>query len=236
MLTLYTGNRNYSSWSLRAWLLLRAFEVPFDDRRLELFSGEFRATLAPITPTGRVPVLVDDGFAVWDSLAIAEYVAEYVAARGDGRTVWPRDPRQRARARSICAEMHAGFGALRSHLPMNIEADLPAGLWPGPVRADIARIVSMWRELRDTGPVGGPFLFGGFSAADAFYAPVVTRFVSYRVAVPTVCADYMRAVQALPAMREWRALALAEHRFLPEDEPYRDAPAASAEQPCPPHA
>jgi glutathione S-transferase len=225
MLTLYIGNKNYSSWSLRAWLLLRVLDIPFEERQLQLFGDAFQREVARVSPAGRVPVLVDDGFAVWDTLAIAEYVAERFPDRG----AWPADPRARARARSVCAEMHSGFGAVRNHLPMNIEADLPGALWPAAVRADIARIVGLWEDLlardgRDGFAAGhGPFLFGRFCAADAFFAPVVSRFVTYHVPVPQASAAYMDAILALPSMREWSAQARAEQTFIPEDEPYRDA-------------
>ena len=217
MLTLYIGNKNYSSWSLRAWLLLRQFDIAFEERALMLFTEQFRAEVGKVSAAGRVPVLVDDGFAVWDSLAIAEFVAE----RYPDKPVWPRDPRERARARSICAEMHGGFGALRDHLPMNVEASLHGLLWNLDVQRDIERIVSMWTELRAAHPARGPFLFGEFSAADAFYAPVVSRFVTYAVSLPPVCASYVNAIIDLPAMKQWTADALHENCFLPADEPYR---------------
>jgi glutathione S-transferase len=215
---LYIGNRNYSSWSLRAWLTMRALGIPFEERPLRLFSEAFRTELAKVSPVARVPVLIDDGFAVWESLAIAEYLAERHAG------VWPADPHERARARSICAEMHAGFGALRSRMPMNVEASLPGMGWDLSVQADVDRIVAIWTELRTTHAARGPFLFGAFSAADAFFAPVCSRFTTYAVPLPPACDEYRQAVLALPAMREWTEAALAEHCFLPEDEPYRRAP------------
>ncbi len=216
---LYVGNRNYSSWSLRAWLLLRGLDIPFEERLVTLFSPAFHQTLADVTPVGRVPVLVDDGFAVWDSLAICEYVAE----RHPDRAVWPRDARDRARARSLCAEMHSGFAALREAMPMNLEARFPPSLWPLPVQRDIARIVDIWEGLRAAHADAGPFLCGAFGAIDAFFAPVATRFVTHDVTVPPASRAWMESVRALPAMREWTAAALAEHCFLPEDEPYRSA-------------
>jgi len=217
MLTLYVGNKNYSSWSLRAWLLLRQLAIPFEERRPALFGEEFHREVARVSPALRVPVLVDDGFAVWDTIAIAEYVAEKFPAK----RVWPADAKARARARSICAEMHAGFAHLRARMPMNVEARLP-GLGGGPqVQQDIDRITGMWQELRAVHAGDIPFLFGEFGAADAFYAPVVTRFVTYDVGVPDACAAYMEAVLALPAMREWTQAALAEQCFIPEEEPYR---------------
>lgn len=218
--TLYIGNRNYSSWSLRAWLLMRHLGIDFEEHRLTLFSDAFRREIAKVSPAGRVPVLVDDGFAVWDTLAITEYLAERHPALG----VWPSDFRARARARSVCAEMHSGFAGLRNAMPMNIEAKLP-GLGCSPeAAADIERIATIWSELRAQHASRGPFLFGRFSAADAFYAPVVSRFGTYAVELPDACGAYCRTILALPAMCEWVDAALAEHEFLPEDEPYRRAP------------
>lgn len=220
MLTLYIGNKNYSSWSLRPWLLMRHAGIAFEEHRLRLFSEAFTRTLAQVTPAGRVPVLVDDGFAVWDSLAIAEYLAE----KFPERRLWPADARERAHARAVCAEMHAGFSALRGKLPMNVEAHLPhlhhLLLDPG-VQADGGRIFAMWAELRARHAARGPFLFGEFSAADAFYAPVALRFRTYGVPLPPAAAEYNATLLALPAMREWIEAARAERDFLPQDEPYR---------------
>jgi glutathione S-transferase len=224
MLTLYIGNKNYSSWSMRPWVLLKQAGIPFEERmvRFDTFDGDsrFKQEVLQVNPAGRVPVLVDDGFAVWDSLAIAEYAAEKFPDRG----VWPRDPKARARARSVCAEMHSGFGALRSHCPMNIEAELAevgAIVWrdqPG-VRADVERLAGMWTGLLKEH--GGPMLFGEFSAADAFYAPVCMRLRTYQLPVPGPVTDYVRRVCALPAVQAWMEQALAEHDFVPMDEPYR---------------
>jgi glutathione S-transferase len=230
-LTLYIGNKNYSSWSLRGWLLLRATGVAFEEVRLSLdfaAGSAFKRRIAEISPAQRVPVLVDDGFAVWDTLAIVEYVAEYVAEhvaeRFPDRRVWPADRQQRARARSLCAEMHAGFGALRSHCPMNIEADLraigPAIVQRHPaVATDLQRIEAIWAEaLRAS---GGPLLFGAFSAADAFFAPVAWRIRGHGLPVSETGAAYIDRLLALPAMQQWEADARAEHEFLADDEPYR---------------
>ncbi len=218
-LTLYIGNRNYSSWSLRAWLLMRQLDLPFDEKPLRLFTAEFRDTLSKLSPVARVPLLLDGDFAIWESLAIVEYLAERFPEAG----VWPADPRERARARSICAEMHAGFGQLRSRMPMNIEAHLPGMGWDLAVQADIDRIVAIWTELRLTHADRGAFLFGRFSAADAFFAPVCSRFTTHAVALPEICDAYRQAVLVLPAMRAWTEAALAEQCFVPEDEPYRRA-------------
>lgn len=221
MLSLYIGNKNYSSWSLRPWLLMRTLEIPFVEHRLSLFTDGFKSTLARYTPVARVPVLIDDDFSVWDSLAIVEYLAERFPDRG----VWPKDFKARARARSICAEMHSGFGALRTQLPMNLEAHLPGKGWNKAVQKDVDRLVEMWREL--LGAPGGPFLFGAFSAADAFFAPIVTRLQTYGIDLPADCQHYGAAIRALPAMQAWTREALTEHEYLAEDEPYRDAPADS---------
>ena len=227
MLKLYTGNKNYSSWSLRAWLLMRQLGIPFEDVSLRLswdLGSAFKETLRPLTPTGRVPVLVHDGFAVWDTVAITEYLAELFP---DLR-IWPSASRDRARARSLCAEMHAGFSALRTAFPMNVEASLPQ-VGPQCVRdmpdvaADLQRIESMWAAQLTLS--GGPFLFGDFSAADAFFAPVCSRFETYRPPFSeNTTAGYVNHVLALPAMLEWCAAARAEHVFVPEDEPYRQQP------------
>ena len=221
---LYIGNKNYSSWSMRPWVLLKQAGMTFDEVKLrfDAFSPEskFKTELARISPAGRVPVLVDGDLAVWDTLAIAEYVAE----RFPDKKLWPQDVKSRARARSVCAEMHSGFGALRSHFPMNIEAALPevgarvlaeqAG-----VRDDLARLVGMWSALLETS--GGPMLFGAFGIADAFFAPVVMRLNTYRVPVPAPIAAYMQRVTALPGVDAWVKDALAERDFLDFEEPYR---------------
>jgi glutathione S-transferase len=223
-LQLYIGNKNYSSWSMRPWVLLKQAGIPFEERKLRFDSfeagSEFKAELARLSPAGRVPVLVDDGFAVWDTLAIAEYVAE----KFPDKRLWPTDTQARARARSVCAEMHSGFGALRSHFGMNIEASLPEigrkVLNEQPqAKADLDRIVQMWSELLDTHK--GPLLFGEFSVADAFFAPVVKRIVGYDLPVPAVIGAYIERVQALPAVVAWTKDALAEHDFRPFEEPYR---------------
>jgi glutathione S-transferase len=220
---LYIGNKNYSSWSLRPWLLMRQAGIEFAEHplRLDWAAGSpFKTTLLAIAPSGRVPLLVDDGFAVWDSLAIAEYLAE----RFPAKALWPDDRRQRARARSLCAEMHSGFAALRERCPMNIEADLPeigarcAREWPA-VMADLRRIDGMWSEA--LAESGGPFLFGAFGTVDAYFAPVCARIPCYGLPVGAAARDYVARILALPAMQEWSTAARAENDFLLEDEPYR---------------
>jgi glutathione S-transferase len=163
-------------------------------------------------------VLVDGDLVVWDSLAIVEYLAERFPDRG----IWPRDPRARARARSICAEMHAGFRALRDRMPMNCELRLQNVAFERAVERDVERIVASWTACRDRFGAEGPFLFGAFSAADAYYAPVVRRFLGFNVAVPEVAARYVAVIDALPAMRAWMTRALGEQDYVAMDEPYRD--------------
>jgi len=227
MLQLVIGNKNYSSWSMRPWVLMRHFGLAFDEIKLRFdfaAGSAFYRELARYTPAARVPVLVEEGFSVWDTLAIAERLAELLPSQA----VWPRDARARARARSLCAEMHAGFGALRQHCPMNIEASLPdvgrRVLAEQPaVARDLQRIVAMWGDaLRDS---GGPFLFGAFGAADAYFAPVVARIRGYGLPLPAPLQDYAARVWASPGVAAWVSDALAERDFLDFEEPYRKAPA-----------
>jgi glutathione S-transferase len=223
---LLIGNKNYSSWSMRPWVLMTQLQLPFEEKWVRLQFGEdsdFRRHVARVSPAGKVPVLIDDGFAVWDTLAIAEYLHDRFPQAG----VWPADRLARARARSLCAEMHSGFVALRSHCPMNIEASLPdigarvLAEQPG-LRKDLARIEQMWTEaLADS---GGPMLFGAFSAVDAFFAPVCMRLHTYALPTSAAVCAYADRVAALPAVARWISEALAEHDFLVEDEPYRSAP------------
>ncbi len=224
MLTLYIGNKNYSSWSMRPWVLLKQAGIAFHEERVRFDSFDadsaFKRTLRDVTPTGKVPVLVDGELAIWDTLAIAEYLAEQFP----DKHLWPADKASRACARSICAELHAGFMALRSYCPMNIEAHLlQAGalVWrdqPG-VRADVARLVDMWRSLLKAH--GGPMLFGDFSVADAFYAPVCTRIKTYGLPVPDDISVYIDRVLTLPGVAAWTDEALIEKDFRPFGEPYR---------------
>jgi glutathione S-transferase len=223
---LYIGNKNYSSWSMRPWVLLTEAGIPFEEVVLRFDSFEpqsaFKTEILKHNPAGRVPVLVDGDFPVWDSLAIAEYVAE----RFPEKNLWPADPRQRARARSVCAEMHSGFAALREHWGMNIEAHLAdvgarvLAEQPG-LRADLDRIVSMWTQL--LAQSGGPMLFGHFTIADAFFAPVVTRFVTYGAPVPAAVKGYVDRVLGLRSVSAWYRDAQDEHDFLQFEENYRTA-------------
>ena len=221
---LHIGNKNYSSWSMRPWVLMRQAGIAFEEVMVR-FDGftpqsQFKQRVGALNPAGNVPILVDDGLVVWDTLAIAEYVAE----RFPGHQLWPHERAARARARSICAEMHSGFSALRSACPMNIEARLPevGGLVlrdkPG-VRSDLARITQMWSSLLREH--GGPMLFGAFSVADAYYAPVVMRLRTYELPVPEDVAAYMQRVVELPGVQAWIADALREQDFLDFEEPYR---------------
>jgi glutathione S-transferase len=214
--TLVIANKNFSSWSMRAWVLLRALGIEFDEVQLKFGSDAHRDGIARWSPTGLVPVLWLDGAPVWDTLAIAETVAE----RWADRQAWPRDPRARAVARAVCAEMHSGFRALRGAMPMNIRGSYPGKGMNPDVRRDIDRIVAIWTSCRERFGQGGDLLFAGFSIADAFYAPVVTRFVTYGVELPPPARRYADAVLALPAVREWSAAGRAEPEVVAEDEPY----------------
>ena len=224
MLKLYIGNKNYSSWSMRPWVLLKQAGIPFEEIRVRFDSFEadsaFKATVNALTPTGKVPILVDGDLVVWDTLAIAEYVAE----KFPEKALWPLDPAARARARSVCAEMHAGFTHLRGNCPMNIEASLPdtgALIWRDKpaVRADVARLVDMWQGL--LARHGGPLLFGNFTVADAYFAPVCMRLKTYTLPVPPAIAAYLARVCALLGVQAWMDEALAEKDFLDFEEPYR---------------
>ena len=223
MLSLYIGNKNYSSWSMRAAVLLDAFGLAYTEHKLEFddFSadGVFKQSIGKISAAGKVPVLVDGDITVWDSLAIAEYVAE----AHPEKALWPQDKANRAHARAITAEMHSGFQALRNACPMNIEADLAdvgQGLWQenADLRADVAYLEAMWGELLAD---GREFLFGRFCIADAFYAPVVMRLQGYGLPVNEVTQAYMARIQAHPAVDKWLQAALQEKLFVAIDEPYR---------------
>jgi glutathione S-transferase len=222
---LLIGNKNYSSWSMRPWVMLTQFDIPFEEvmARFDSFSADsrFKATVATRSPAGKVPILVeDDGFSVWDTLAIAEYVAE----TNPDKALWPRDAKRRARARSVCAEMHSGFSALRNLFGMNIEASLPevgarvlaenAG-----ARAELARMIALWSEA--LAESGGPFLFGDYSIADAYFAPVVMRMRTYALPVPADVAAYVERMVASKGVAAWIADALQEREFLSFEEAYR---------------
>jgi glutathione S-transferase len=209
-LTLVIGNKNYSSWSLRPWLAMKHAGIPFVEHRVALYQPDSKRRILEHSPAGKVPVLKDGATAVWDSLAILEYLAEKFPDRG----LWPRSAMARARARSVSAEMHSGFGALRTHMPMNLRNSYPGrGLTPE-VEADIARMAGLWTECRAS--ASGPFLFGEFCNADAMFAPVATRFLTYGVGLPPVCRRYVDTLIALPAMQAWYADARAEREAVDE--------------------
>ncbi|WP_037412040.1 glutathione S-transferase family protein [Silanimonas lenta] len=195
---LVIGNKNYSSWSLRPWLLMRQFGLPFEERLLPLDTPEFRERIPALSPSGRVPVLHDGGRVIWDSLAICEYVNEvHLGGRG-----WPADPGRRALARSAAAEMHSGFAALRAQLPMNCRRQPSGRCWDAAAEADIRRVQALWADLRrEAGE--GPFLLGDFGIVDAMFAPVVIRFRSYGVPLSATAAAWCETMAALPAMQAW---------------------------------
>jgi glutathione S-transferase len=209
---------------MRPWVLLTQAGIAFEEVMVRFDSFEadsnFKTTIHALTPTGKVPVLVDGDLVVWDTLAIAEYVAEQFPEH----RLWPQDKAARARARSVCAEMHAGFTALRSHCPMNIEASLAdtgALIWrdQAGVRADVGRLVAMWSTL--LAEHGGPLLFGEFTVADAYFAPICTRLKTYALPLPPAVAAYVDRVCALPGVQAWMDGAHAEQDFLDFEEPYR---------------
>ncbi len=213
-LTLVIGNKNYSSWSLRGWLVVKRTGAPFDEVRVVLDTPTTRAELLRHSPSGRVPVLHDGDVTVWDSLAICEYLAERYPAAG----LWPDEQAARARARAVAAEMHAGFASLRDAMPMNCRAQLPGkGRAPG-VQDDIDRIAGLWRDCRERFGAGGDMLFGDFCAADAMFAPVASRFMTYEVDLDPISRAYVDAVRSLPAMKEWVAAAGAETERIEHEE------------------
>jgi glutathione S-transferase len=208
--TLILGNKAYSSWSLRAWLLMKRCGADFEERVIPLFRPGFKAEILAHSPSGRVPALAAGDLTIWDSLAIAEYLHERYPEAG----LWPEDPRSRAMARAVSAEMHAGFMALRERLPMDLKRAPSApddfDTSDGALGADIARIAEIWTDCRARAPGGDPYLFGVFCAADAFYAPVATRFASYGVALEGAAAAYCDALLAWPDLLEWIEAARAE--------------------------
>ena len=213
--TLVIGNKNYSSWSLRPWLALRQAQVAFREVRIPLYTPESKAQIAALSPSGKVPCLVDGTLAVWDSLAICEYVAE----RHPDRGLWPADARARAVARSMSAEMHSGFQNLRSNMSMNCRKRFPGMGRTVEVAGEIERIQRSWAEAREKFGAGGPFLFGAFTIADAMYAPVVLRFRTYAVHLNPACREYADAILALAPMQQWLADAEAETEVIPKFEP-----------------
>jgi glutathione S-transferase len=214
-LTLVIGNKNYSSWSFRPWIAMKVAGIPFTDQVISLSDPEFATKLAAFSPAGKVPVLIDGDRHVWETLAIIEYLAE---AFPDAR-LWPSDAAARAHARAIANEMHAGFAPLRNECAMNFWRPVKRRALSEGAAANVKRINAMWSECRARFAKGGPFLFGAFGAADAMYAPVVSRFHTYDIAVSTAAHAYMDAVMALPAWAEWKEAALKEPWVVPKDEP-----------------
>ncbi len=197
--TLILGNKTYSSWSLRGWLIVKQAGIAFEEVVIALRKPDTRAAILKYSPAGKVPTLIENGEAIWDSLAIGEYLAERFANRG----LWPSDPAARRLARCVTAEMHSGFPALRAALPMDLSKHYPGHAVSAEVQTDIDRIRDIWRDCRGRFGGDGDFLFGDFCIADAFYAPVVSRFRTYDVELDEVSEAYCAAVTAWPAMREW---------------------------------
>ena len=207
-LTLVIGNMNYSSWSMRPWLALKAADIPFNEVKIPLYTDDpaDKQRILDYSPAGKVPILVDGAITVWDSLAIIEYLAEKFPDKG----IWPKDAAARAHARSISAEMHSGFMPLRNECSMNIHRKVHVKALSSDAKANVARVQDIWTACRRQYGQGGPYLFGAITGADAMFAPVVHRFRIYGVNVEGAAADYMNAMQAHPSFQAWNAAALAE--------------------------
>jgi len=214
-LKLIIGNKNYSSWSLRPWIAMKIAGIPFEERVISLDDPQFKRVVMEISPAGKVPALADGEVQVWESLAILEYLA----AKFPDAKLWPADPKARAHARAISAEMHAGFVPLRSECPMNFWRPVKQRELSAEAVANVRRIDAMWADCRAHFGSGGEFLFGSFGAADAMYAPVVSRFATYAIDIGPISHAYMDAVMGLDAWREWKAAAVREPWVLPYDEP-----------------
>ncbi len=214
-LKLLIGNKRYSSWSLRPWIAMKVLGVPFDEMLFPLYQPGSSEQVLKYSPTGKVPALVDGEIVVWESLAILDYLAD----RFPDLAMWPRDLAARGLARAVSAEMHAGFVPLRRQCPMNIMRDRakPREI-PADVEINVKRIDTIWSEARAKHGKGGPFLFGAFGAADAMYAPIVSRFSSYAIPVSAVAKDYMDVIMGLPAWREWEAAARTEPWIMENNE------------------
>ena len=210
-LKLIIGNKNYSSWSMRPWIGLKVAGIPFDEEVISLYDESSKAKILAHSPAGKVPILIDGDVRVWESLAILEYAAEKFSGFG----FWPADPAARAHARAISTEMHAGFAPLRSECGMNMWRPPAKRALSADAQANIARVQEIWTQARAKFGAGGPFLFGKFSAADAMYAPVVSRFETYAIDVSAPVKAYMQAMIALPAWAEWRRAALREPWVIP---------------------
>lgn len=209
---LLIGNRNYSTWSLRPWLVLRHFDLPFNDEVLQLSGDGWREKIAARSPTGKVPVLIDGDLVVPETIAIIEYLADSFP----DKAIWPQDRADRVLARAAAAEMHAGFSALRNHAPMNLRASHPGKVDADAVRNDLHRVEALWGGLLERS--GGPYLFGAFCAADAMFAPLATRLRTYDLPVSDVAQRYVEAIYALPAFQDWLAQALQEPWIVDDDE------------------
>lgn len=215
-LTLVIGNKNYSSWSLRPWLLLRQANLPFREIRIPLYTPNSRVHILEYSPSGKVPILNDGDVTVWESLAVCEYIAD----RFPDKQLWPADYKARALARAVATEMHAGFTELRSHMLFNARRYFPDKGRSPAVQKDIDRISSIWNDCRARFGAGGPFLFGRFSVADAMYAPVALRFITYVVELDPVSSEYVATIKRLRPIQEWIAAASAETETIPMLEPY----------------
>lgn len=215
-LTLVIGNKNYSSWSLRPWLLLKQFAIPFEEIRIPLYQTGAKETLKRYSPSALVPVLIHDDVTVWDSLAICEYVQELFPSQA----MWPQQRSVRAIARAVSAEMHSGFTAVRTHMPMNCKRSFPGKGLNSHTEPEIIRITELWRDCRQRYGQDGAMLFGEFSIADAMFAPVALRFSTYQIALDETCAAYVAAILALPAVQSWVVEACEETEVLPAFEPY----------------
>jgi glutathione S-transferase len=212
--TIIIGNKNYSSWSLRAWLVLKYSQIKFTEIRIPLYTATTHQEISRYSPTGKVPVLYHEQVPIWDSLAICEYLAEGLPHR----RLLPKHPFARVYARSICAEMHAGFPHLRKNMPMNCRAELPGKGMTPEVQTDIDRIISIWRDCREQFGGGGPMLFSHFTIADAMFAPIVLRFKTYGVELDATSQAYADAILNLPAMQEWLDAAKQETEIIPQFE------------------
>jgi glutathione S-transferase len=213
-LTLVIGNRNYSSWSLRPWLAMKQFGLDFNEVYIPLYRSDSVAKLKQYSPSGKVPVLIHDNLTVWDSLAICEYLAQEFP----DLSWWGQDKKVTAIARSISAEMHSGFQNLRQNMPMNCRARYPGRGMNVEVQKDIDRIITIWRECRQEFGSAGEMLFGQFTIADAMYAPVTQRFLTYGLQLDSISQKYVEAITLLPAMQEWLTAANAEIETIPEYE------------------
>jgi glutathione S-transferase len=217
-LKLIVGNKNYSSWSLRPWVAMTVAGIAFDEEVVPFGTDAFKQQVGAVSGTGRVPVLIDGDIKIWESLAILEYLAEKFPAAG----LWPKDVSARAHARVVANEMHAGFQAMRAHIPVNFARRIIKRDLPPPVVADVQRIEAVWADCRarfgQRAELGGPFLFGTFCNADAMYAPVVARFHIYDVDVGAGTRAYMAAMMALPAWKAWVAAGIKETWVVPDDE------------------